>query len=145
MTDNPFDALSGGGFDMNALLQQAQQLQEQLHDAQNRLAETTLDGQVAGGAVRVTVSGVGELKAITIRPGTVDGDDESDLADLSDLIVAAYRDAKTRADELAAESLGPLAGGLGGAGGPGGLGGPGGEPPPGIGGGFGASPPPGPG
>lgn len=136
MTNSPFDALSEGGFDMNALLQQAQQLQEQLHDAQNQLAEATVDGEVAGGAVQVTVSGVGELKGVVIRPGTVDGDDESDLADLSDLIVAAYRDAKTRADELAAESLGPLAGGLGG---------PAGQQPPGVGGGFGAGLPSGPG
>jgi DNA-binding YbaB/EbfC family protein len=125
MTDNPFDAL--GGFDMNALLQQAQQLQEQLHSAQERLADATVDGEVAGGAVVVTVNGVGELRAVTVKPGPVDGDDEGDLADLGDLIVAAYRDAKSKADALASESLGPLAGGLGG----------GGEAP-GLGGGFGA-------
>lgn len=130
MTDNPFDALGGGGFDMNALLQQAQQLQQQLHDAQALLGATTVDGQVAGGAVVVTVSGVGDLKGVTIRPGTVNGDDESDLTDLGDLIVAAYRDAKAKADALAAETMGPLAGGLGG-----------GDAAPGIGGGFG--PPPG--
>jgi DNA-binding YbaB/EbfC family protein len=124
MTDNPFDAL--GGFDMNALLQQAQQLQEELHSAQERLADATVEGEVAGGAVVVTVNGVGELRAVTIKPGTVDGGDEGDLADLGDLIVAAYRDAKSKADALASESLGPLAGGLGG-----------GEAP-GLGGGFGA-------
>ena len=134
MTDNPFDALGGGGFDMNALLQQAQQLQEQLHEAQERLAEATVDGQVAGGAVVVSVSGVGDLKGVNIRPGTVDGDDESDLADLSDLIVAAYRDAKAKADALAAETMGPLAGGIGGLGG---------GAAPGLGGGFGAGQPPG--
>jgi DNA-binding YbaB/EbfC family protein len=99
MTDNPFDAL--GGFDMNALLQQAQQLQEELHSAQERLADATVDGEVAGGAVVVTVNGVGELRAVTIKPGTVDGGDEADLADLGDLIVAAYRDAKSKADALA--------------------------------------------
>jgi hypothetical protein len=131
MTDNPFDALGGGGFDMNALLQQAQQLQEQLHSAQERLAETTVDGEVAGGAVVVTVNGVGELHGVTIRPGTVNGDDESDLTDLGDLIVAAYRDAKSKADALASEAMGPLAGGLGGGAAPG------------VGGGFGAGLPPG--
>ena len=40
MSQNPFDAL-GGGFDMNALLQQAQQMQEQLQQAQERLTEQT--------------------------------------------------------------------------------------------------------
>ncbi|MEO5851747.1 MAG: YbaB/EbfC family nucleoid-associated protein [Nocardioides sp.] len=135
MTDtpsgNPFDALGGGGFDMSALLQQAQQLQQQLQEAQESLAETTVDGEVAGGAVVVSVSGVGDLQRVTIRPGTVDGGDESDLADLSDLIVAAYRDAKTKADALAAETMGPLAGGMGGGSG---------EAAPGLGGGFGLPP-----
>jgi DNA-binding YbaB/EbfC family protein len=122
MTDNPFDALGGGGFDMNALLQQAQQMQEQLQAAQQRLADTVVDGTVAGGAVTVKVSGVGELVAVDIKAGGFDGGDPDDLSDLGDMIVAAYRDAKARADALAGEVLGPLAGGGGAApGGPGGI------------------------
>lgn len=125
MTQNPFDALGGGGgFDMNALLQQAQQMQAQLQQAQERLAETTVDGTVAGGAVTVTVSGTGELVGVEIKAGQFDGGDADDLSDLGDMVVAAYRDAKAQADALAGEALGPLAGGLGGApgeGGPGGL------------------------
>ncbi|WP_243061235.1 YbaB/EbfC family nucleoid-associated protein [Nocardioides sp. SR21] len=111
MTQNPFDALGGGGFDMNALLQQAQQMQEQLQDAQQRLAETVVDGTVAGGAVTAKVNGVGELVGIEIKAGGFDGSDPDDLADLADMIVAAYRDAKAQADALAGEALGPLAGG----------------------------------
>ncbi|MBZ5739041.1 YbaB/EbfC family nucleoid-associated protein [Nocardioides mangrovi] len=111
MSQNPFDALGGGGFDMNALLQQAQQMQEQLQSAQQRLTETTVDGTVAGGAVTVRVNGVGELVGVEIKSGGFDGSDPDDLSDLGDMIVAAYRDAKAQADALAAESLGPLAGG----------------------------------
>jgi DNA-binding YbaB/EbfC family protein len=129
MTQNPFDSLGGGGFDMNALLQQAQQMQEQLEDAQARLSETRVEGSVAGGAVTVTVNGVGELVKVDIRAGGFDPDSQDDLADLGDLIVAAYRDAKTQADAVASNTLGPLAGGLPGMGGPGpdapGLAGPG--------------------
>jgi DNA-binding YbaB/EbfC family protein len=110
MSENPFDAL-GGGFDMNALLQQAQQMQEQFTSAQAQLAEQTVEGSVAGGAVTVTVNGVGELVGVSIRPGTVDGDSEEDLGDLADLLVAAFRDAKSQADALASSTLGPLAGG----------------------------------
>jgi DNA-binding YbaB/EbfC family protein len=121
MTDNPFDALGGGGFDMNALLQQAQQMQEQLQAAQQRLADTVVDGTVAGGAVTVKVSGVGELVAVDIKAGGFDGSDPDDLSDLGDMIVAAYRDAKARADALAGEVLGPLAGGGAAPGGPGGI------------------------
>ena len=113
MTQNPFDALGGGGFDMNALLQQAQQMQEQLQAAQEKLSDTVLDGTVAGGAVTVKVSGVGDLVAVEIKAGGFDGSNPDDLSDLGDMIVAAYRDAKSQADALAGEALGPLAGGGG--------------------------------
>ncbi len=121
---NPFDTpgdnpLGGGGFDLNALMQQAQQMQEQLELAQQRLADTVVDGTVAGGAVTVRVNGVGELVGVDIRAGGFDGSDADDLSDLGDMIVAAYRDAKGQADAAAAEALGPLAGGGGGGGIPG--------------------------
>ena len=115
MSQNPFEGLGGGGFDMGALLQQAQQMQEQLASAQERLAEQTVDGTVAGGAVTVTVNGVGELVGLAITAGQFDGSDADDLSDLSDMVVAAYRDAKGKADALASDTLGPLAGGLGGS------------------------------
>jgi DNA-binding YbaB/EbfC family protein len=120
MTDNPFESLGGaGGFDLQGLLEQAQQMQQQLESAQERLAEARVDGTVAGGAVSVTVNGVGELQEVKIRPGGFDGSSEDDLSDLGDLIVAAYRDAKVHADTLASSALGPLSGGMPGLGGPG--------------------------
>ncbi|WP_436699089.1 YbaB/EbfC family nucleoid-associated protein [Nocardioides sp. BYT-33-1] len=127
MSQNPFDALGGaGGLDLGALLQQAQQMQDQLQSAQQQLAEATVDGTVAGGAVTVTVTGAGELSAVTITPDALDGTDAEALADLGDLIVAAFRDARAKVDELAEQTLGPLAGGLPGMGDLGGLPGPGG-------------------
>ena len=112
MTQNPFDALGGaGGFDMNALLAQAQQMQEQLQNAHAELAEKRVEGTVAGGSVSVTVSGAGDLVGVTIRAGEFDGNEPDQLEDLGDMIVAAFRDAKAKADALAGETLGPLAGG----------------------------------
>lgn len=113
MTENPFDALGGGGFDMNALLQQAQQMQSQLEEAQERLHDAQVEGTVAGGAVTVVLNGVGELLSVDIKAGGFDGTSADDLSDLGDLIVAAYRDAKTQADRLAGDALGPLSGGGG--------------------------------
>ncbi|KRB80546.1 hypothetical protein ASE01_02415 [Nocardioides sp. Root190] len=135
MSENPFDALTGGaptggpgGLDLGALFQQAQQMQEQFQQAQQRLAEATVDGSVAGGAVTVTVSGAGELTAVTIAPEALGGDvDAEALADLGDLVVAAFRDARSKVDELAEQILGPLAGGLPDMGGLPGLGGMGGQ------------------
>jgi DNA-binding YbaB/EbfC family protein len=114
MTDdqNPFGE---GGFDMNALLQQAQQMQEQMVAAQQELAEATVEGTVGDGLVSVTVSGTGDLVGVKIRK---DSFDPAETEDLEDLIVAAYRDARAKSEAMAQEKLGPLAGGLGG--GPGG-------------------------
>jgi DNA-binding YbaB/EbfC family protein len=105
---NPFGE---GGFDMNALLQQAQQMQQQMVSAQEALASASVDGTVGDGLVTVTLSGTSELVGVKIRKGSFDPEDPEDL---EDLIVAAYRDAKAKADALASEKLGPLAGGLGG-------------------------------
>jgi DNA-binding YbaB/EbfC family protein len=113
---NPFGGLGGeGGFDLNAMLEQAQQMQSQLVAAQEELAATTVEGSAGGVLVKLT--GTGELTEVTVAPGTFDGADADSLTDLGDLVVAAYRDAKARVDELASQALGPLAGGGFGGGG----------------------------
>ncbi len=106
----------GGQPDMQALLQQAQQMQQQLAHAQEQLAAATVQGTAGGGLVTATVSGAGELKALVIDPKAVDPEDTETLADL---VLAAVRDATSAAQRLTAERLGPLAQGLGGGGIPG--------------------------
>ena len=106
---------------MQQILEQAQRMQEQLLSAQQELADAEVTGSAGGGLVTATVSGANELKALTIDPKAVDPDDTETLADL---VVAAVRDASGKAQKLAAEKMGPLAGGLG-DGGLGGLGLPG--------------------
>lgn len=124
MTQNPFDALGGGGgLDINALMQQAQQMQEQLMNAQRELAATEVTGSAGGGLVTAVVTGGLELKSVTIDPKVVDPEDTETL---SDLVVAAVRDAMAAAHKLTEDKLGPLAGGLGGGMDLGGLGLPGG-------------------
>jgi DNA-binding protein YbaB len=114
MTQNPFGE---GGFDLGAMMEQAQQMQQQLLAAQEELAAASVTGTAAG--VTVTVSGTGEVTGVAFAPGTAGAGDEESLSDLGDLVVAAYRDAKARADAMAGEKLGPLTGGLGGMGLPG--------------------------
>ncbi|MCV2491082.1 YbaB/EbfC family nucleoid-associated protein [Geodermatophilus sp. YIM 151500] len=101
----------GGQPDMAELLRQAQQMQQQLADAQTELAEAEVTGSAGGGLVTATMTGSGELTALTIAPSAVDPDD---VETLQDLVVAAVRDASRAASELTAEKMGPLAGGLGG-------------------------------
>jgi nucleoid-associated protein EbfC len=109
----------GGGFDMAGLLAQAQAMQSQLMQAQADLEKQEVEGSAGGGLVTALVSGTGELLSLTINRSAVDPDDTETLADL---IVAAVRDATENAKELAAQAMGPLAGGLGGLpGAPGGM------------------------
>lgn len=108
-----------GGPNMQQILQQAQKMQQQLATAQQELAEAEVTGTAGGGLVTAVVTGGGELKSLNIDPTAVDPDD---VETLSDLIVAAVRDANRAAQELAAEKMGPLAGGMGGMDDLGGLG-----------------------
>ena len=96
---------------MAELLKQAQQMQQQLVAAQEELAQREVTGSAGGGLVTATMTGSGDVTAISIAPSAVDPDD---LETLQDLVVAALHDAKREADALAAQTMGPLAGGLGG-------------------------------
>jgi nucleoid-associated protein EbfC len=100
----------GGPPDMSALLAQAQQMQQQLMEAQEQLAATDVHGQAGGGLVQVTMKGNGEVVAVSIDPKVVDPDD---VETLQDLIVGAMADASDQVTTLAQSRLGPLAGGLG--------------------------------
>ncbi|MBB4969012.1 hypothetical protein F4559_006371 [Saccharothrix violaceirubra] len=100
-----------GGPNMQQILQQAQQMQQQLMLAQQELQDAEVTGTAGGGLVTAVVSGGGELKSLNIDPKAVDPDD---VETLSDLVVAAVRDANRAAQELAAQKMGPLAGGMGG-------------------------------
>src|SRR4029450_9359365 len=103
----------GGTPDMSALLAQAQQVQQQLMEAQEALAAAEVHGQAGGGLVQVTRQGSGEVVAVSIAPKVVA---PSDVETLQDLIVGAITDASKQVTILAHDRLGPLAGGMGGLG-----------------------------
>lgn len=103
--------MAAGQPDMQKLLAQAQQMQQQMVEAQNALAEATVTGSAGGGLVTATASGTGELLGLSIDPKAVD---PSDTETLADLVVAAVRDANRAAGELQSRTLGPLTEGLGG-------------------------------
>ncbi|AHC27738.1 MULTISPECIES: YbaB/EbfC family nucleoid-associated protein [Actinomycetes] len=106
----------GGQPDMSALLAQAQQVQQQLMEAQEALANAEVHGQGGGGLVQVTMKGSGEVIGVAIDPKVID---PADPETLQDLIVGALADASKQVTILAQTRLGPLAGGLGGFGIPG--------------------------
>ncbi|MBF6144323.1 MULTISPECIES: YbaB/EbfC family nucleoid-associated protein [Nocardia] len=101
----------GGQLDMQALLAQAQQMQQAVMAAQAEIAATDVAGEAGGGLVKVTIKASGEVQSLQIDPKVVDPED---VETLQDLIVGAVNNAMANAQQLAAEKLGPLAGGMGG-------------------------------
>ncbi len=103
---------------MQQLLAAAQQMQQQLMNAQRELADAEVAGTAGGGLVTARVNGQGELVDLTIAPEAIDPDDVEESAQtIADLVLAAVRDAYTRAADLQQEKMGPFASALGGGGG----------------------------
>ena len=99
----------GGGMNMNALMQQAKKMQEQMQKAQEELESAEVVGKAGGEMVTVTMSGKGEVKSIKLDKAAVDPDD---VEMLEDLIIVAINDASKKVEELKSEKL-PM-GGMGG-------------------------------
>jgi len=100
-----------GGGNMQQLMRQAQQMQRKLQEAQEKIAETEVTGTAAGGMVEVVMMADKSPVSITIKPEAVDPED---VEMLEDTILAALQDAMTKADAVAKELMGPMAGAGGG-------------------------------
>jgi hypothetical protein len=100
-----------GGFDLGALFQQAQSLQDELQKAQEEARHQTVEAQVGGGMVTVVMTGGLEVRQVKIEPQAVD---PKDVSMLEDLIAAAVNQAIQKAQALAQErvqkAMGPLGG-----------------------------------
>ena len=92
-------------FDLNALLNQAMEMQNQLMEAQAEAAEAEVVGRAGGGAVEITVTGSMQFVDVTISAEAVDPDD---VATLEDTVLAALHDAMAQIEALQRSSLGDL-------------------------------------
>ena len=97
------------GFDMNKLMQQAQQMQAQMAQAQEQLANETVEATAGGGLVTVKATGTGEIVEIKIDPKAIDPDDPEML---EDMVLAAVNEAIRSSQSLIESKLGPAIGGL---------------------------------
>ena len=107
---------------MQQMLKQVQKMQADMVAAQESLKDELVEASAGGGMVTVSVSGDLVVKSVKIDPEAVDPDD---VEMLSDMVLAAVNEGLRAAQELAADKLGAVTGGLGGPGGLGGLGLPG--------------------
>ena len=92
------------------MVKQAQKLQKQMTEAQERLAEERFESSAGGGAVKAIVDGKQMLKELSIAPEALEG---GDVSLLEDLIVAAIGEAQRASEARMHETLGKLTGGLG--------------------------------
>src|SRR5207245_10155149 len=100
------------GMDMDKLLQQVGQMQEQMQQAQDELANETVEATAGGGMGTVVANGAGEIKQIKIDPKAID---PADPEMLEDMIIAAVSEAVRSAHAPMAAKPGGLAGGALGA------------------------------
>ena len=92
------------------MMQQIQRLQEQLAEAQAKLAEETVTASAGGGAIKVTMTGDQKCRSVEISPELLK---DADAEMLQDLVLSAVNLALDKSRELAAERMGALTGGLG--------------------------------
>ncbi len=99
----------GGGMNMQAMMKQAQKMQEDMQKAQQELEETELEGKAGGDMVKVFLNGKKKMLQVVIKPEACDPED-TDM--LEDLILAAYNDALEQAEELESQKMPMMPGGL---------------------------------
>jgi len=91
------------------MMKQAQKMQAKVAEVQEKLGTLEVEGSSGGGLVKVTADGKGMIKGIKLDPKLLDPEE---VEVLEDLVVAAVRDAQTKAEELTAEEMGKVTGGL---------------------------------
>jgi DNA-binding YbaB/EbfC family protein len=81
---------------INAMMRQAQEVQKRMGEMQERLARIEVEGQSGGGMVKAVLNGKGEARKLAIDPSLVV---KEDVEMLEDLVVAAFNDAKGKAEQ----------------------------------------------
>ena len=91
------------------MMKQAQQMQSKMQDMQEKLESMEVTGESGAGMVKVTLSGKTDMKRLKIDPKLID---PAETEMLEDLILAAFRDAKSKVEAFAAEEMQKVTGGL---------------------------------
>ena len=99
----------GGMGNMGNMMKQAQKMQKEMMKLQEEIEQRTVEASSGGGAVKVEISGKKDIKSISIQAEVVDPED---VEMLEDLIMAAINEAIRKADEMVANEMSRLTGGL---------------------------------
>ncbi len=101
--------MGGGPQNMQAMLRQAQKMQEDMAAKQEELNAREYDISAGGGVVNVKINGQREILAIDLKPEIVDPDD---IETLSDILVAAVNEAIKRVDDTNNSELNKITGAM---------------------------------
>ena len=99
----------GGAQNMNAMIRQAQKMQDEISELQEDIESREFTATAGGGAVSVTVTGKKTVKALEIKPEVVDPED---IEMLQDVIVAAVNEASNTVDETVEAETAKITGSL---------------------------------
>jgi len=102
-----------GGFDIQGLMKQAQQMQAEMLEAQEKLKDEVVEASAGGGMVKVKMGGDMTLREIVIDPEAIDPE-EAEM--LQEMVQAAVNEGLRAAQELASSKMGGITGELGGGG-----------------------------
>lgn len=94
---------------MNSVLRQAQKLQGRLTKLQEEFVDRTVESQVAGGAVKVTVNGKREVVGLHIDPEVIDGENTEELIDL---LTLAFNEAMKNVSDMIETETNKVTGGV---------------------------------
>ncbi len=108
--------MGGGPQDMNALMRQAQKMQDDMAAKQAELEEREYEISAGGGVVNVKINGKKEILSISLEPEIIDPDDKETL---EDILVAAVNEAIKRVEDTNSEEMAKITGSMPGI--PGGL------------------------
>lgn len=100
----------GGLGDMAKMMKSAQEMQQKMAELQQRMEAMTVQGESGAGLVKATATVKGELTGLEIDPSIFNSDDKEVV---EDLILAAIKDAQSRAQERMQEEMGKLTEGMG--------------------------------
>lgn len=101
--------MGGGPQNMQAMIRQAQKMQEDMAAKQEELDAREYDIRAGGGVVSVKINGKKEILAIDIKPEIVDPDD---IETLSDILVAGINEAIKRVEDTNAAEMEKVTGGM---------------------------------
>ena len=91
------------------MMRQAQQIQKQMMKLQEEIESATVEASVGGGVVKAVVNGGMKVESITIDPDVASPDD---VEMLEDLVMAAVNEGLDKAQQMAAQKMGALTGGM---------------------------------